>query len=160
MREPKIDVVDLLRDEWTNPNTALNSTGGKAVFPDYPRIDLKYASYPRISIIETNSNSEWMGIGSKKKKTTAVLEIAIWVKEANEKDQLIKIDNVVYSEEKLVDHIKSTVLNILQNKWATMDADDYLDYRKISEGEILFDIDRKSYFKPVTIELDYIQREE
>lgn len=160
MREPKIDVVNLLRDEWSNPNPVLNSKGHKGVFPDYPRVDLKYNSYPRISVIDTNNSGEWMGIGSNKKKATTVLEIAVWVKQATEEDQLLEIDEEVYSQEKLVEYIRSKITSTLQNKWHTMSEDDYLDYRKISEGEILFDIDRQAYFKPVTIELDYIQREE
>jgi len=156
VREPKIDVVDLIRDNFTNPNTSLS--GSEGVFPDYPRLDLKYNSYPRISVIDVDSKDEWAGVGSNTKVITWTGQVAIWVKEAQETDQLWTISSVKYGDEKLLDYLKQQIKDILQNKWKDL-ASAYKNCLGVSEGEILFDIDRQAFFKPIQITLVYLEQE-
>lgn len=155
-RESKLDVIELIRANWNNPNTSIN-TGGKGVFPDWPRTDLKFNSYPRISVFQVDKNGEWIGVGSQTKKITVTHEIGFWVKPATKKEELIKIGVVVFDDEKLMDHIKNQITELLQDKWQELGSA-YLDYQLLSEGEILLDIDRNVLFMPIRIRLVYLEQ--
>lgn len=155
-REPKIDVVDLIRANFTNPNSTLQATGHKGVNPDDPRIDLTYNSYPRISVVDLDSKAEYLGIGSETRKVTWTGQIGIWVKQVTSNDQILTVGGTPYAEEKLVDYIKNEINKILETNWKTI-SNDYLDYKKLSEGKIEFDLDRNTFVKIITIELDYIE---
>ena len=156
MLEPKIDVVDLIRTNFTNPNTSLS--GSEGVFPDYPRLDLKYNSYPRVSVIDVDSKSEWAGVGSNTQVITWTGQVAIWVKEALESDQFWTIGGTPYGDEKLLDYLKQQIQDILQNQWTSLPSA-YKNCLKVSAGEQLFDIDRQAYFKPIQITLVYLEQE-
>jgi hypothetical protein len=155
-REPKIDVVDLIRANFTNVNTSLS--GSEGVFPDFPRLDLKYNSYPRISVIDVDSKEEWAGVGSNTKVITWTGQVAIWVKEALETDQLWEISAVKYGDEKLLDYLKQQIKDLLQNQWTSLPSA-YKNCLSVSEGEQLFDIDRGAFFKPIQIQLVYLEQE-
>ena len=154
--EPKIKVVDLLRTYFNNPNPDLNSKTHKGIFPDYPRLDLNYNSYPRISVIENEEDGTYLGVGSTTEIRTATLELAIWAKEAKDNDQLFTIGSEVYANEKLVEYIKRQVLEILQEHWQEL-GDEYISYENTSTGEILYELERKAYVQHIRIKLVYMR---
>lgn len=154
--EPKLKVVDLLRTYFTNPNPDLDSKPHKGIFPDYPRLDLNYSSYPRISVIENEEDGTYLGIGSTTEIRTATLEVAVWVKEAKDNTQLYTIGSEAYANEKLVEYIKRQVLQILQEHWKEL-GEEYLDYQNTSVGEILYELERKAYVQHIRIKLVYVR---
>ena len=156
MREPKLDIVDLIRANYISPNSSLEYQG---VFPDFPDVDLDFESYPYISVIDVDSKPEWVGVGSNTQLITWVGQVGIWCKKALESSEFYEIDSINYGDKKLVDYLKQKISLILQNKWKSMSSD-YKNCLKISSGELLFDIDRQSFFKPIQITLTYLEQEE
>lgn len=153
--EPKKLIVDIIRDNWENPNSNINSKNHRGVFVDYPHLKLSKESYPRVSVIETDSPRQMAGIGTSAMESEVNLEIGIWVKEAHSKDELFEVDGEKCGELKLVDKIEADLISILRENWGNNNY--FYDFEILSVGEALFDIDRRSYFKSFTIVLKSLE---
>lgn len=53
--------------------------GGDKIYPDYPREDLSFKSYPRIAVEITNQNTEPLGLGASKWISDIVITVFAWV---------------------------------------------------------------------------------
>ncbi len=156
VKEPKIQIVDLLRDKFENPNPKVPSEG---VFPDEPRKDLKFDSYPRIQVVDTDAREEFIGIGGNDVKITYSGQIRIYVKQTTSKDQLLKINDEVYNDHKLVDYISLKIRKILAHELIQSDRT-IIDYEKLGETEPLLDITTGRYVKFINFKIIYIERYE
>lgn len=77
MIEPVIQIRNLLRSKLTDPRK--NRTANW-IFEDWPREDLSYSNFPRISIVEVSETAERMGLRSTCFLHTIGIQISVWVK--------------------------------------------------------------------------------
>ena len=123
--EPKNEVINCLRTRLTDYNaTARVPASSNWIYPDFPRLDFKKDSYPRISVTDVTETAKIFDIG-RNMEYKCVLQIDVWVWDGidGKDSMLLTITSVVHDGQKLLDLISRDVISALDDNKADFDND-------------------------------------
>lgn len=121
LEEPTTQMANMLRSRLTDPNP--NRYGDNWIFDDWPRLDLKKNSYPRISVTSPTETGEIIDINGTMEYTPRLqIDVWVWAGIDGQDSMILTIGGYKYEGYKLLTYIKRQVLNTLDD-----DKSDFYD---------------------------------